>query len=149
MKRLLTNLMELSPSWEVAICAATQELPSILWNPKVHYMLTRAHHFPIPSQIDHSLGRLSKESVQVRDPLWHFVTSLFFYGEELLDPRPTPKLEDHLLLAFRGCLYSIFAAVLHISRPFPPSATWRRTMPWWQGTHLTWDEEATVKINLK
>jgi hypothetical protein len=29
--------MELSPSWEVAIHAATQELPNILWNPKVHY----------------------------------------------------------------------------------------------------------------
>jgi hypothetical protein len=29
--------MELSPSWEAANCEATQELPSILWNPKVHY----------------------------------------------------------------------------------------------------------------
>jgi hypothetical protein len=29
--------MELSPSSEAASCAATQELPSILWNPKVHY----------------------------------------------------------------------------------------------------------------
>jgi hypothetical protein len=30
------SLMELSPSWEAASCAATQELPSILWNPQVH-----------------------------------------------------------------------------------------------------------------
>jgi hypothetical protein len=29
-------LTELSPSWEAANCAATQELPSILRNPKVH-----------------------------------------------------------------------------------------------------------------
>jgi hypothetical protein len=29
--------MELSPSWEAANCAATQEIPSILWNLKVHY----------------------------------------------------------------------------------------------------------------
>jgi hypothetical protein len=28
--------MELSPSWEAANCEATQELSSILWNPKVH-----------------------------------------------------------------------------------------------------------------
>jgi hypothetical protein len=28
--------MNLSPSREVASCAATQELPNILWNPKVH-----------------------------------------------------------------------------------------------------------------
>jgi hypothetical protein len=29
--------MKLSPSWETVNSAATQEIPSILWNPKVHY----------------------------------------------------------------------------------------------------------------
>jgi hypothetical protein len=32
----LTNFMELSPSWEAANCAATEELPNILWNSKDH-----------------------------------------------------------------------------------------------------------------
>jgi hypothetical protein len=32
-----------------------------------------------------------------------------FYGEELLAPRPTTKLEDHPLSAFRDCLFSTFA----------------------------------------
>jgi hypothetical protein len=32
---LAHSLMELSPSWEAANFAATQEIPSILWIPKV------------------------------------------------------------------------------------------------------------------
>ena len=39
------------------------------------------------------------------------------YGEELLAPRPTPKLEDHLLSAVRDRLFNIFAAIIHIWRP--------------------------------
>jgi hypothetical protein len=37
-----------------------------------------------------------------------------FYGEELLAPRPTPKLEDHPLSPVRDCLFNTFAAALHI-----------------------------------
>jgi hypothetical protein len=44
-----------------------------------------------------------------------FCNMVIFYGEELLAPRPTLKLEDHPLSAARDC---IFAATLHIRRPF-------------------------------
>jgi Ca2+/Na+ antiporter len=40
---------------------------------------------------------------------------VIFYGQELLAPRPTPKLENHPLSAVQDC---IFAATLHIRRPF-------------------------------
>jgi hypothetical protein len=71
-------------------------------------------------------------------PLWHFITSIFFYGEELLAPRPALKLEDYHLLAVCNCLFSIFAATLYIWSPSPLSATWGHAVLWWQGTHLTW-----------
>jgi hypothetical protein len=67
----------------------------------------------------------------------NFHNKLFFYGEELLAPRPTPNLEDHPLSAVRNWLFNIFEATLNIWRLSPPSATWGRTMLWWQGTHLT------------
>ena len=39
----------------------------------------------------------------------YFVTRyFFFYGEDLLAPRPTPKLEDHPLSAVRDCLFNIY-----------------------------------------
>ena len=43
-----------------------------------------------------------------------FRKTIPFYGEELLAPRPAPKLEDHPMPAVRDCLFSIFAATLHI-----------------------------------
>ena len=43
-----------------------------------------------------------------------FRNLICFYGEELLAPRPTPKLEDHPTSAVRGCLFYLFTATLHI-----------------------------------
>jgi hypothetical protein len=41
-----------------------------------------------------------------------------FYGEDLLTPRPSPKLEDYPLSAVRDCLFNVFAGTLHNWRPF-------------------------------
>jgi hypothetical protein len=48
---------------------------------------------------------------------------LFFYGEDLLAPPPTPKLEDHTLSAGHDGLFNVFAAALHICRTSLTSAT--------------------------
>jgi hypothetical protein len=39
-----------------------------------------------------------------------FRNKLIFYGEELLAPSPTRKLEDNRMSAVRDCLVNIFAA---------------------------------------
>jgi hypothetical protein len=80
----------------------------------------------------------ARESVHFRGLCTNFATNKMFYGGELLAPCPTPKLEGHPLSAVRDCLFNIFAATSHFWRSSPLSATWGRTMPWWQGTHLTW-----------
>jgi hypothetical protein len=120
-----------------------------------------------------SLGRLFKESVQVRGRLWHFVTSLFLYGEKLLAPRPTSKLKDHPLSAVRDCIFNILAVSFFrnlrtrpavvtrdppnirnlrtrhavVTRDTPNIATWGRALPWWQGTHV-YGSELLTSFNL-
>jgi len=76
----------------------------------------------------------SQESASILRPCVTFRNKIFLYGEDLLASRPTPKLEDYPLSAVRDCLFNIFATILP-----PPHATWGRAMPWWQGTHVTWD----------
>jgi len=44
---LLTYSMEQSPSWEANWSAASQEIPRILWNPKVHHR-THKRTPPVP-----------------------------------------------------------------------------------------------------
>jgi len=86
--------------------SASQEIHRILWNPKAGY---RIHKCPPP------VPNLSRSiSSGPRHSVWIFHNKIRFYGEELLAPRATSKLEDHPLSVFRDCLFNIFVATLQI-----------------------------------
>jgi hypothetical protein len=71
-----------------------------------------------------------------------------FYGEELLAPRPTPKLEDYALSAVRDCLFKLFAATLHIGgRSSIRNLRTRHTVV--TGTHLSWPKSHYERILAK
>jgi len=79
---------------------------------------------PYPSQLNPV-----QDTVQIRDPVYHFVTSWF---SRLGVVSPLSNL--HPLSAVRDCLFNIFAATLHIWRP-SPSAT-RGSHAVVTGTHI-------------
>ena len=117
---LLTYSMEQS-SWEANWSAASQEIPCILWKPKVHHrthkrtppvrwracLLRDASSRNTPTRRSEWGSNLPPDCFVSRGSISHmcFVTKVFFYREELLGPRPTPKLEDHPVSAVRDCLF--------------------------------------------
>jgi hypothetical protein len=142
---LLTYLLTHLRSWalpeKLLIVQLFRKFPAILRNPKVHHRVHKSIntsdiprsksqvHFPSIRSIIQRIHPCPRLLVNVRN-------KIIFLRWGVVSPTPNLSVEDHLFSAVRDCLFNIFAATLHIWRPFPPSATWGRAMPWWQGTRL-------------
>ena len=108
---LLTCSTQHIPSWEANKFSASQEIPPIFWNPKFHY---RIYKCP-PARLTLRLFR----------------STIRFYSEELLAPRPTPKL-DTTTFRWSATAYSTYLQLPSILVAVPTSATWGGAMASWQ-----------------
>jgi hypothetical protein len=104
--------MEQSPSWEANRFSDPQEIPCILRNPKVHYLIQSA--------------------LQARGSFKHFLTWHVFTlrSYQHLAQLPSWRTTPCRLSAITYSIYSQLPCILETVRP---SATWGRAMPWWQG----------------
>ena len=75
---------------------------------------TYSHFLKIHLHVPFSLLRSYQSINPSPRQVFMFRNKPSFYGEQLLTPRPTPKLEDHPLSAVRNSLFNIFTFTLHI-----------------------------------
>jgi len=99
--------MEQSPSWEANRFSAAEEIPHILWNPKVHY---RTHKLPPPLSWASSI-----QSISPHPPSWR---SILILSSHLRLRLPSGLFTSGL--PYQNPLYSsLLTYTRYMSRPSP------------------------------
>ena len=76
-----------------------------------------------------------KVSIQVRGKCsWY--EKIQFLMSRVVNTSPSPPSWRNTPCRLFATAYSIYSQLLSLSEAVPPSATWGRAMPWWQGPHL-------------
>jgi hypothetical protein len=133
---ILTYSMEQSPSWEAKTFWATQQIPRILWNPKVH---NRIHKSSPPNLISlfHCLGRT--KGCLIPRPLCMIRNIINFLRRGVISTSPNLQAGGPPLVGCPRLLIQNIRSYPAYLEAVPPSATWGRAMPWWQHwTHISW-----------
>jgi hypothetical protein len=119
---ILTYSMEQSPSWEANRFVASQEIPRILLNPKVHY---RIHNCPPPVSVlsqpnpVHPLSLLSSyQSVSTGPSLWIFHNKDSFSQWGVVSPSPNLQVGGPPLVGCSRLPIQYIRSHLPYWRPF-------------------------------
>ena len=116
-----------------------KKLPAFYGTQRLIAVFTRAHH----------LSLFWAKSIQfiphILKWLWTFRKMAVLYGEALLAPCLTPKLECHPLSAVHDCLFNIFIAAFHIG-VHSSICNLRTRCAVVRGSHLSWWQPTVVRI---
>ena len=148
----------MSPLSHLTACTPTKSnlylansLPAAVNEPALYRLLT--FHVPNLMSLFRCICR-TKVAVLVRGLLYECFVIGYFLQWRVVNTSPNPPSWRTILYQLSVTAYSIYSQVPSILESCPPSATWGRAMPWWQGptyhgehpTHHHWMLSDTINL---